>query len=366
MKYYNIRPALNLGCLYTMVVGERSNGKTYSALDYALEQFFTTGEQFAYFRRWELDTKKRSMSQLFSGHIENKVITKYSKGVWDSIVYYCGAFYPARYNEELDKVIRSETPCGFGFAISMMEHNKSTSYPNVKTIIFDEFTTRSIYLTDEFVLWLNCVSTIVRDRDNVRIIMLGNTVDFNSPYFREMGLTKIRNQKAGTIDIYKYGDSGKTTVAVERTETPKTGKKSDIYFAFDNPKLKMITNGAWEMEIYPHCPYKYKPNDIVFTYFIKYQTDLLQCDIVVKNRTIFTFIHRKTTDIKNPDKDLIYSENYDARNNHARRITRPLNSIQKKIYSLFVKEKVFYQDNEVGEIVRNYLQFCVQDKKVGI
>ena len=33
----------------------------------------------------------------------------------------------------------------------------------------------------------------------------------------------------------------------------------DVYFAFNNPKLQMITSGAWEMAIYPHNKVKYKP-----------------------------------------------------------------------------------------------------------
>ena len=85
-----------------------------------------------------------------------------------------------------------------------------------------------------------------------------------------MGLTRVKDMKPGTIDVYQYGEEGKLRVAVEYAEASKEGKKSDVYFAFDNPKLKMITTGVWEIDIYPHCPYKYKPKDIQFTYFIKF------------------------------------------------------------------------------------------------
>ena len=62
----------------------------------------------------------------------------------------------------------------------------------------------------------------------------------------------------GSIDLYTYGTEG-LTVAVEYCKAMAKSKQNNFYFAFNNPKLHMITNGAWELDIYPHCPYKYKP-----------------------------------------------------------------------------------------------------------
>ena len=49
MKYYDIRDTLRgyPNAHYYVVYGERSNGKTYSSLDYALDNFIKNGEQFA-------------------------------------------------------------------------------------------------------------------------------------------------------------------------------------------------------------------------------------------------------------------------------------------------------------------------------
>ena len=54
-----------------------------------------------------------------------------------------------------------------------MEHDKSNSYPSINTVIFDEFLTRRFYVPDEFILFMNVLSTIIRLRDNVKIFMLG-------------------------------------------------------------------------------------------------------------------------------------------------------------------------------------------------
>jgi hypothetical protein len=72
----------------------------------------------------------------------------------------------------------------------------------------------------------------------------------------------------------------------------------------------------------------------------------------------FTFIHRKTTPLKNPDTDLVFTTRYDARPNYRRKLTNPHLPIERKIVEFYATDKIFYQDNEVGEIVRNYLLWC--------
>ena len=77
-----------------------------------------------------------------------------------------------------------------------------------------------------------------------------------------------------------------------------------------------------------------------------------------------TYIHEKTTPIKNEDKDISCSPEHDPRPNWFRNIRRPRCKIDKRISYFFSAEKVFYQDNEIGEIVRNYLQWCVSSSIV--
>ena len=65
-------------------------------------------------------------------------------------------------DEDLDRDIAQDEPFCYAFALSDMEHDKSTAYPRVNTIVFDEFLTRQIYLQDEFVVFMNVLSTIIR------------------------------------------------------------------------------------------------------------------------------------------------------------------------------------------------------------
>lgn len=354
-KFYSLKNILSKNAQYNVIFGERSNGKTFAVLKYGLEQYKKSGEQMAIVRRWQDDFTGKRGQTMFDALVSNNEIAKITGGEWTGIYYWASKWYLCRYEE--GKRIQDERPFCYGFSISSMEHDKSTSYPMITTICFDEFLTRTMYLQDEFVLFMNVISTIVRHRTNVKIFMLGNTVNKYCPYFSEMGLTHIKEMKPGDIDIYRYGESD-LIVAVEYTQPNKAGKESDLYFAFDNPKLSMITGGEWEIDIYPHCPVKYKPKDILFTYFIQFSGDLLQCEVIQCGDFGFTFVHRKTTPLQDPDKDLIYTTEYNARPNYRRKIIKPVSDIERRIAAYYIKDKIFYADNETGEIMRNYLIWC--------
>lgn len=360
MKFYSLEEIKSKNATYNMIYGERSNGKSYSVLDEILKNYCKTGQQGAIIRRYHEDFRGKRGASIFAPLVQNRLVIDYTQGEWTGIFYYSGRWFLSK-EDENGKIIKQEDPFCYAFALTDTEHDKSTSYPNVTTILFDEFLTRSGYLPDEFVLFMNTLSTIIRYRDDVKIYMLGNTVNRYCPYFDEMGLKHIRNQQKGTIDVYSYGESG-LTVAVEYADSPVKKKPSDKYFAFDNPKLEMITGGAWEIALYPHCPVKFKPKDIKFRFFIKFEETLLQCEVVMFDKYNFIFIHEKTTELKHPEKDLIFDTEYNPLYNYGRKLTTPANKIQKKIAEYFVNDKVFYQDNVVGEVVRNYFEWSKTDR----
>lgn len=361
-KYYSLTNILKVGARYNVIYGERSNGKTFSVIELILKNYFEKGEKGAIIRRWDEDFKKGRGLKMFSNFIDNEtrgnIIKKLSKGRFNAVKFTGGSYYMIHINDESGETdLCDDAPFCYAFALNQYEHDKSTSYPLVTTILFDEFLTRNYYLVDEFVIFCNVLSTIIRDRDNVIIFMCGNTVSKYCPYFKEMGLTNVKKMKKGVIDTYTYGEDGRLVVAVEYSDFPARKKKSDIYFAFDNPKLKMITSGEWELNIYPHLPMKYRPLNIIYMYFIRFDNETLQCEIIYVDNKLFTYIHRKTTPIKDDDVYMVFQQEYDPRPNYRRRITKPTTDIEKKIARFFTQDKVFYQDNEVGELVSNYIHW---------
>ena len=358
MEFYSLDNILKNKAHYNIIIGERSNGKTYACLKYGLEDYCKNGKQMAIIRRWQEDFKGKRGQQMFEALVANEEVKNLSGGKYNDIYYYGGRWYLSTFNSKGERLL-DKKPFAYAFSLSTMEHDKSTSFPNINTIVFDEFLTRGQYIPDEFVIFMNVLSTIIRYRTNVKIFMLGNTVNKYCPYFEEMGLKHISEMEKGTIDVYQYGEEGKLKVAVEFADSiSKEGKPSDVYFTFDNPKLNMITEGIWEVDIYPHCPIKYKPKNIVYTYFIKFGRDILQCEIIQCDDLLFTYIHRKTTELKNTDDDLIFTTDYSPRYNIRRDLLSPPDKLGRKIKDFFIDDKVFYQSNEIGEIVRNYILWC--------
>lgn len=355
--YYDLTDIKKKNCLYNIIISGRSNGKTFAVHQEMIERYFEDGTEGVIIRRYDDDLIGARGSQTFKNQVSCGNVDRLSNGLWTDIVYYSHAWYFCKYDDKGNR-IRDIKPFCYGLSLSTSYHDKGSAYPNVGTICFDEFISKGTYLADEFILFMNTLSTIIRDRgnDGIKIYMLGNTINKYCPYFNEMGLKHIKDMKAGTIDIYTYGSSH-LKVAVEYAIN-KVGKYSADYFAFDNPKLSMITGQEWELDIYPHCPIKYRPMDVKLTYIIKFDGDILQADIIMRDSNNFTYIHKKTTPIKDENKDIIFEDRYDPRRNHYVSIIKPVDNLTKRIIWYYISNNVYYQDNETGEIVTNYIKWC--------
>lgn len=351
-KYYSLKKILAEKADYNMIIGERSNGKTFAVLEYILSDYVKNKRQGAYIRRWKDDLTGKRAETVFNALSESGTVEKLTKGEYETVLYSRGAWHLAKYDNEVKKMKADKTPFCYAFTLSDVEHDKSTSYPDVYNIVYDEFLTRRYYLPDEFIIFMNVLSTIIRDRENIKIFMLGNTVNKYCPYFDEMGISNIENMKQGTIDIYTFGNSLK--IAVEYCNETKS-KKSNKYFSFNNPRLNMIKSGAWELAIYPHLPigYKIDRNDILFSFTVVFNNKKMGCDIVNKNDDLFLFVRPRTTEIK--EGDLVYTMDYTPHGLTRKTFIYPLDKTDQKIKAFFSSNRVFYQSNEIGELMHNYL-----------
>lgn len=356
---YDVEPIYDIKSPYRMIYGERSNGKTYQVMELFLWDAYHYHKQFAYIRRLDEQLKGVNAERLLSAFEENGSIAAMTNGEWDGLLYRSRRWYWTRTEVINDKYVTttSDEPIGFAFALSQTMNTKGASYRGVQNIAFDEFIDRDGYLPDDFVLFMNVLSTVIRDRKNVDIWMLGNTVNKYCPYFAEMGLNHVKEQAPGKIEVYTYGNS-KLSVAVEHTKPNAKGKGSDFYFAFDNPKLNMITSGEWELNVYPRTPLKYKPKDILITTYIVFDREIARVDLVDVNCQTFVNVSPKTTAIKDPDADIVYSPIADPRENWRSYLTRPQYEFERLMLELLRQNKWFYATNVVGELVRNYFKFC--------
>lgn len=352
-EFYDIGPIDNTNAVYRMIIGQRSNGKTYSVCKHIIENYLTKGERACYIRRYDESIMPKNIGDLFDPHLG--LIQELSEGQWNGIWYRAKEFRLCRYDE--DGKIVAKDPQSFCFcrSINTAENTKGQDSGEVSIVVFDEFATRQGYLGNEFILFCNLLSSVIRNRDNTIIYMLANTVNRYCPYFKEMGLKDVEQMPQGEIYVYTYGNKD-LTVAVEYCDPVKaTEKVASKYFAFDNPQLEMITTGAWELQFYPHAPYKIMESWIRRSFYVQFGESLIKGEIVCCSPDMFIFFHPQTKDIKIGDKEILYTDDFTTSRLHCRYLKDCPTPVHQMIKDLIVKKSVCFSDNECGELIRNWL-----------
>lgn len=252
IKWYRLDEILKNNSQYYIIMGERSNGKTYATLQYLIDEFFKNGKKFAYIKRYEEDIKSKYMEDVFT-HLDKYILDTYQH----HIKFYRGKWYV--YEDGLDGKIADCTQCGYAFSIVLVNRTKGTSYPEVDNIVFEEFMSIDCnYINDELNLFLNLVSTIVRNRTSPKVFMLANTISKYSPYTAALGL-KVHRQAKGSIINKTYTDESgfNTKFTIERTSNINVFDNKDnvnktVYNIFGNSGVgRMITTGDFEVHAYP-------------------------------------------------------------------------------------------------------------------
>ena len=225
MMYYDYSRVISYGAFLNILIGERGVGKTFGATDFVTSRFLKKDEQFGYIRRYKSDLKK-SVPKFFDALIkENK--------------------YPdTDFKVKGDTFFINDKNAGQAFPLSVAQDFKSSNFPNMTTLIFDEFNIeegqKKVYLRDEVEIFLNLIETIGRMRDNLRIFMLGNATNlYTNPYFLYFDLSlpygnDIKLFKDNLI-LVQYMKNDEYRKAKRQTKLGKiTGGTSFADYAIDN------------------------------------------------------------------------------------------------------------------------------------
>lgn len=185
--YYSLDKALSYNALFYFIIGERGVGKSFNAKKFCIQDFINHNHQFIYLRRYkeELDLACQS----FFDDIK-------SAGFFDEHEF------EVKPSKKLTKFYMDGELIGYGVALSTSNILKSTAFPDVKTIIFDEFildvgTYR--YLKNEITKLLDVYETVFRLRDG-RLLFLGNSVSIDNPYFNYFNLSLPYNSEFKTFN----------------------------------------------------------------------------------------------------------------------------------------------------------------------
>lgn len=203
MAWHDKGKLLSFRAFFNLLVGNRGSGKTYGFKKWCVDDFLKTGKQFVWLRRYgtEIDLmRKKFFEDIASAYPNHTLDCKGSKKA--------GTFY----------VDRKEA--GYYYALSTSSIAKSTPFPKVDKIVFDEFLIMGNtykYLNDEVVLLLEFVETIFRNRENDPtaiqprgVYLLGNNITIANPYFLYFNIPNFKGRfwvdRAKGIAVEKYSD----------------------------------------------------------------------------------------------------------------------------------------------------------------
>lgn len=170
--------------LWYFIVGSRGCGKTYGAKKTCIDNFINKGEQFIYVRRFK--TELKGLNNFFSDI--SQAYPTHTFAVKGKTFY-------------IDDKI-----CGYALALTTAQQNKSTAYPNVTLIVFDEFILSGgviRYLTNEVTLFLELYFTISRDRD-CKVLFLANSLTIVNPYFVYFNIIRLNSEITLLNEILVY------------------------------------------------------------------------------------------------------------------------------------------------------------------
>ena len=297
--YYSYNKVLSYHAMLNFLCGERGVGKSYGLKQYLLNKFKKKHRQFIYLRRYDTELKKSLKDNEFFKDIETDPLFK------EDNFYVRG-----------DKFYMNDEICGYAIPLSKASIYKSVPFPNVDTIMFDEFLIDNAtyhYLPEEPEKLLDFIETVGRLRD-IQVFCLGNSISMVNPYFDYFNISlpynnDIKTFKNGLILINyiknekyrkvkkdsKFGTLIKDTKYGDYAIDNKFLKDNNNFIKKKNPKSKFFFNiiinthtyGVWmdynSNEMYISKMYNNNhPVTITFNY-----KDHSENTIMLKSKSVF-------------------------------------------------------------------------------
>lgn len=346
-KHYNIKPLLALNCQYNLLIGERTNGKSFAVKKTVLEDVLQKGHFFCYVRRWKTELKAYEVENYFQDFVldydeegkEVRRISDMTNGEYTDILAITGKIYFATLDEWGKKV--KGIQIGYYFSLASQGSYKSQSFPQAYNLVFEEFITTEGYLPNEPKLFLHLISTIFRTRTG-RIFLIGNTINRTFPYIKDWGLDNILHQPRGTIEVYKVTD-GETEIKIGVEITKNDLRNNRLAFGRN---VNSITNGEWETDQYLHLDQPYNSYEILYVMYAIYQYMKFRISVLRDNDEIYLYIDNYEYDI--PEDARVVTNTYNCGIMYTRTFSEVLTIYDRKILRLLKMGKVKFENDLVG------------------
>lgn len=336
--FYRLDELLKHKPQYSILLGERANGKSYAVKEYALKKSINKKScTFALVRRLDADIKP----SVIGAYFDDMPVEKMTGGEYNCISYYQRYFYVAKIDD--DGKLKRGYKVGCVFALSDDERYKSsTVLPDCETVIFEEFVTNKLYLRDEVNRFMNLVSTILRLKSGA-VFLIANKISRVCPYFVEWGLRGIPTMKDGQIDEYIFhGVDSEVKICVEMCASPKH-KKSGMFFGTAS---KSIEGGEWQTTERPHLVGDLSEYDRL------YELSLIALDfkfnilLLCHNNDDYMCVYVYPATLKTFDR--VLTEKYSTDYNVTPTL-RSNNRAEVLIHNLVNENKLVFPNNLIGE-----------------
>lgn len=358
VKYSDISNVIDKKKLqYLILLGQRSNGKSFAVKERAVRNAYNEGREFIYLRRYDEDIKDYN-TELYFDDLPIKDITG---GEYDCIMIYRKRIYlgkSATVDDEGKETPAQRGKCiGYVQSLNKAERSKSLSFGRCDTIIFEEFITDGTYLSNEVDRLANFVSTVFRDRLGV-VCLVGNTISRICPYFSEWQLVHINKQKKGSVDIYEHDNGNGQVVKIGVYLTDSLATVSGMFFG---KSARMINRGEWQSGTYPHLLKPIENYNECYTVIYKHDLNVFRLVLLSgydNGIGVTWYVEPKTTPIKegsrlvsnSPNDACLWTSDF-----------RGLNGEEQNAFNLIDKGYVVYSDNLTAT---EFIQ-CRKNDRVG-
>lgn len=166
MHYYDYNRILSYNIPVNVLIGERGVGKSYGAKNYVINQYLKKHSQFLYIRRYDNELKK-----VFNKDKNNP------KDFFDDIKH---EFNNITLEAKHRKFFINNECFGYAYRLTEVQDLKSDVFVNIKTIIIDEYPiekNKRYYLPDEGMILMSLFDSVIRNRSDIKIFILGNAVN---------------------------------------------------------------------------------------------------------------------------------------------------------------------------------------------
>lgn len=353
---FHIPMEYNKRCGYYMLLSKRGVGKTTSVMLLGLILFKLYGVQIQYIRQTEDMLKPKFAQELMSTILSCGYIKTLTEGRWNYAYYYANKWVFA--NIDGDGHIVEKTSLHFCYTLSIDQsftYKSNYNAPNGNFTVFDEFIGKR-YTQNEFVYYLDILSTIIRKRSGVINFMLSNNIDEFSEYFEEFEIyDQIREMKAGECDIAET--PGGTRIYVEKINIhdKNAARLNAEYFGFKNPRLYAITGaGEWNVALCKHYDLDDEVELIDRTHYIKMGYNLVNLELCRSGKYGYICRVHKATRIHDDSivytMDMIEDKRYRQGKGHSR--------VDAFIWGLLRAGLWHYATNSQKNFVDKYVSIC--------